>query len=70
MEDIAMYAPGNSSLFTYRFVVFNSTTKQSSSITLPPALTDNPSNVDLATLSISPFILLMQCLGDESFNKH
>ena len=69
MEDIAIYAPGNSSLFIYLFFVLSSTTRESSSSMLPPALTDNPSKVDLATLSISPFILLMQYLGAEFFNQ-
>ena len=68
MEDIAIYAPGNSSLLIYLFFVFSSTTRESSSNTLPPALTDNPSKVDLANLSISPLPLLTQCLGDEAFN--
>ena len=68
MQDIAIYAPGNSSLLIYLFLVFNSTTKESSSKIVPPALIDNPSNVDLESLSMSPFPLLMQYLGAEGFN--
>ena len=68
MEDIAIYAPGNSSLFIYLFFVLSSTTSESSSNTLPPALTDNPSRVDLESLSISPLPLLTQYLGAEGFN--
>ena len=67
MEDIAIYAPGNSSLFIYLFFVLSSTTRESSSNTLPPALTDNPSKVDLASLSISPLPQLVQYLGAEGY---
>ena len=68
MEDIAIYAPGNSSLLIYLFFVLSSTTRESSSNTLPPALPDNPSRVDLESLSISPLPLLVQNLGAEGFN--
>ena len=68
MEDIAIYAPGNSFLFIYLFFVLSSTTRESSSITLPPALPDNQSKVDLDSLSISPLPLLTQYLGAEGFN--
>ena len=68
MEDIAIYAPGNSSLFIYLFFVLSSTTRESSSNTIPPALTDNQSKVDLDNLSMSPLPLLTQYLGAEGFN--
>ena len=63
-----MFAPNSSSSFAYFLMAFNDTTKLSSLITVPPALADNPSKVDLHNLSISPVAELVTNSGAFCFN--